>query len=395
MVNEENTYHRMNQKIVLHIISGDLWAGAEVQVYHTLIALKKKTKIIPVCILFNNGMLAKKLQDQKIKTLVIDETKYSSVRMLAKLVMIYRRLKPDIIHVHNTKEHFLGVFAAMSIGHKIPLARTIHGKIKARDHITGIRLIKSDIVIYLDKILNIFFANRIIAVSKDIESDLKKTFDKKKIVHIYNAINIDPRGLSEKDVKRNRGSFCIKEDFWIGAAARLEKVKNLELLIETGRLLQKKELKFKISIFGEGPLYNKLKSKIKKYQLESVVFMHGFEKNMHCIIPSFDVFIMPSKHEGLPMALLEAMSLETPVICTAVGGMKEIIQDGINGLLVKPDDPCDMADAVIRLKSNPILSRRLAENARKTIEQEFSIVQNIEKLSILYDQLICSKDAHK
>ena len=65
------------------------------------------------------------------------------------------------------------------------------------------------------------------------------------------------------------------------------------------------------------------------------------------------------------MALLEAMSLKIPVICTAVGGMKEVVKDGINGLLVKPHDPYNILEAVLRIRNDPAFSRRLAENAKK------------------------------
>ena len=381
----------VNGKVALHIISGDLWAGAEVQVYNTLLAMKESLWVTPICILFNDGMLANKLQDLNIKTMILDEKKYNSFQLLIKLIKICKKLKPDIVHVHHNKEHLIGFFATLLSGYKAPLIRTIHGKSKVPDHIRGIQRIRSSIVNWIDQILTKFTTNCIIAVSKDIANDFKKIIDSKKTVHIYNAINIPPGSLSIKDAQLHRESFNINENFWIGTAARLVEIKNLELLIETGRLLKQKGLRFKISIFGDGPLFNKLKSIIKEYQLESVVFLHGFEKNMTSIIRSFDVFILSSKHEGLPMALLEAMSLETPVICTAVGGMKEVIIDGANGLLVTPDDPKEMADAVFRLKNDPDLSRRLTQNAKKTIEQEFSIDKNIQKLLLTYDQLLDGK----
>ena len=171
-------------------------------------------------------------------------------------------------------------------------------------------------------------------------------------------------------------------------AARLVEPKNLELLIEAGRLLQEMNFIFKISIFGDGPLYKKLKSKIKEYHLEDIILMHGFSNNMPRIIRLFDVFILTSKHEGLPMALLEAMALKTPVICTAVGGMKEVMKDGINGLLIRSDDPYNIVEAVLRIKNSPNLSRKLAENAKKTIEKEYSITRNVEKLIFSYEQLL-------
>ena len=262
MVNKIFTNNRMNQKIIFHIISGDLWAGAEVQVYQTLRALKNNPNIMPVCILFNDGMLASKLRQKKIKTLILDEKKNNSLEILIQLVKICRKLKPDIIHVHHIKEHFLGIFASLSTCHKVPLIRTIHGKSKVPDHVSGFQRIRSEIVVCLDKILNRFFATRIIAVSREIKEELTKSIDKNKVIHISNAIHIDSQISVDDDIQISRESFDIKEEFWIGTAARLVEPKNLELLIEAGRLLQQKDLNFKISIFGEGPLLKKLKLKI-------------------------------------------------------------------------------------------------------------------------------------
>ena len=375
-------------KVVLHVISGDLWAGAEMQVYQTLLAMKSKERFIPVCVLFNEGLLEEKLRMEGIETIVIDESSLNSMQMLCRLVGFCKKFKPGIIHAHHIKEHFLGAMAAFFIGHKVPLIRTLHGKSRVPDYITGMKRLRSNIVVQMDKFLIRYLATCVIAVSKDIEKHLKeKSVKGFKVVQIYNALRLNAAGPSQETVRSVREFFNIKERFWIGTASRLVEPKNHELLIEAGKRLRDKNIDFVISIFGEGPLYNFLKNKIWQHNLQSYVLLHGFNSDMQSIMGMFDVFVLSSRHEGLPMALLEAMSLGLPVVCTNVGGMREIVKNGFNGLLVSPRDPSAMAEALIRIKNDPELAWSLAGNAKETVTKEFSIMRNTEKLLRVYDQL--------
>lgn len=112
---------------ILHIISGDLWAGAEVQAYNTLIALSNDANFSLLCIVFNDGLFREKLRKKNIATTLIDEKKNSAWKIIDKICIEIKKRQPDIIHVDLVKEHFTSKLAIMKSFKKIPLVRTVHG----------------------------------------------------------------------------------------------------------------------------------------------------------------------------------------------------------------------------------------------------------------------------
>lgn len=374
---------------LLHIISGDLWAGAESQVYNTLGALKQNKQIFVVCLLFNNGILRNKLEAIGVTTHVIDETRYNSFEIYIQLRKFVRAINPDIIHVHHIKEHLLGFLSTYGHFKRIPLIRTMHGMHGVRPGLPLLQRLRSTMVVYLDNILTHFCSSAIMAVSRDLRSHLHQQGIKTKIYLIYNSIDVEhyaTSGMIKNDIFE---AYRPRNIFWIGTAARLVEPKNLEMLVDAAAILRKRGIPFQISIFGDGPLKRKLEERIERHHLEKEVKLHGFVDNVLDIIDAIDVFVLCSIHEGLPMALLEAMFLEVPVICTKVGGMKEVVEHDVNGLMVDSNDFEGLAAALLRLYDNKILRDRLTANAKQTILDRFSTQKSTKALVGVYEKL-CS-----
>jgi hypothetical protein len=133
---------------IIHVISADLWAGAAVQVYNTIGFLSRQDEVRITCILFNDGILKKKLAQQNIETILLDETKNNSILMLFQLIKIVRKIRPHILHVHATKEHFLGKLSALLSFHNSPVVRTVHGIMKVPNNLSFSRFIRSSKEIY-------------------------------------------------------------------------------------------------------------------------------------------------------------------------------------------------------------------------------------------------------
>lgn len=370
---------------IIYIISGDLWAGAESQVFNTLYDLAKTSRFFYAVILFNNGILAKKLQETCITCFVIDETKYNGFMMLFKISVLLKRLNPKIVHVHAYKEHVLGKIACILSNTKAHIVRTFHGMSEVPAGLSFLKNIRSNIVYRIEKI---FMKNcNLIAVSKDFEASLSLIYPDAFVTQIYNGIPVPQiKDFSKKQVRKKYD--IVENMFWIGTLARLEKVKNLEMLINAGTKLKESNVDFRISIFGEGRLMRVLQDKINQSSLENNVFLEGFVDNILPVISSFDLFVLCSLHEGLPMSLLEAMLAETPVVCTSVGGIKEIIADRNTGLLVANNDVQALYEAIIELNDNPRLKDNLRENAKKEIEKKFLIRNTNKKLEFFYHNLI-------
>ena len=186
---------------IVHIISGDLWAGAESQVFHTLSDFSENSRLSYAVILFNNSILAKKLQETGIKCFVIDETKYNGFMMLFKMSVLLKRLSPKIVHVHAYKEHLLGKTACMLSNTNAHIVRTFHGMSEVPAGLSFFKNLKSNIIHMVERF---FMRNcNLIAVSKDLEKILSLKFPNAFVTQIYNGlpeyeINYFNKGRKEK-----------------------------------------------------------------------------------------------------------------------------------------------------------------------------------------------------
>ncbi len=375
---------------VIHIISGDLWAGAEAQAFHTLSDLQRQKKSDLAVILFNDGILRQRLRDIGIQTIVVDENKHSALAMVVIMTRLICKMRPAIIHVHAYKEHILGQIANMLNFNRSTMVRTYHGLSDIPKELPAMKHIQSRIMYGIEKwFLNLGSNVYIIAVSKDLQNFLKWSFPKATITQIYNGIpRIDKKLINREEIRNDYG---VREDtFWIGAFARLAKSKNLGLLIDAGKELRLQGNDFRISIFGEGALKQKLQNQIDQNNLHDHVKLEGFKENIIPVLASIDLFVLCSIHEGLPMSLLEAISLKIPVVCTDVGGIKEVITHNHSGLLVPSNDHQRLAEAIEKLIKNESLRDKFVSNAKKMVEQAFYVDNTNKKLINLYQAILRS-----
>ena len=365
---------------ILHVIPGDLWAGAEAQVYHTV---KKLCEIIQhnvSVITFCNGELYKRLLDLDIDVTLLDEKILNNAALCKAIKNKLDESKIHIIHTHEYKSHILSALAKlMSRNNKCILYRTQHGQ-------NSPNKIKSYFIFGAEYFFLRYITDDLIAVSSQLEKLLLKKATKANIHLIYNAIN-PPTLPLHPDVSEIRNLFGIRRNqFWIGTAARLETVKNISMLIDAAKFLKRNHQKidFRVSIFGEGALREVLNSQISKSGLNEYVFLEGHNNNIMPVLQALDVFTLTSLHEGLPMSLLEAMSVGTIPVCTAVGGMKEVIIHNKDGFLVSPADAKGLADIYAFIYGEGSKLNPLREKAIEKIKNNYSIEKNYKNLLSLY-----------
>lgn len=367
---------------VLHISSGDLWAGAEVQLFTLATALKEHTNTTVTIVLFNHGQLEKKLQDKNFHVIVLDESKLNGFRILKELLAIIQDIKPDVIHTHRTKENILGSFAALLSGNT-PSVRTAHGAYEPK--LSWHQLAKRFIQ-FLNNFCANFLQKNIIAVSPELSSVLKKQFSRKKIVVIENGIDIDALQSHLNNQQKNTdASAPIK----VGIAGRLAPVKRVDLFIKAACLTLKKHPQLNISfhIYGSGPLRDELEKLLGKCNNNSAIHFEGHCDNMHQALIDLDVLVISSDHEGLPMILLEAMVLNTPVIAHSIGGMPEVLDDGNCGLLIKQHDADSYANAFYALATNANVRLQLSSRAHKRVVECYSSTSKAIEYHTLYQAL--------
>jgi glycosyltransferase involved in cell wall biosynthesis len=175
---------------------------------------------------------------------------------------------------------------------------------------------------------------------------------------------------SERDGSEIRTEFGIPKGVYVtGSLGRLTYQKGFDLLLVAIAELEDLEL---VHIFaGHGEEAAALKRQASELGLAERVIFPGFVREVPRFLSSLDVYIQPSRFEGMPFAVLEAMASECPVVATAVDGITELIEDGVHGRLVEPEDPRGLAAVIRAVIADPARARTMGAAARKRVCEEF------------------------
>ncbi|MDG9667848.1 glycosyltransferase family 4 protein [Hahella sp. CR1] len=360
-----------------HIASGDVWAGAEKQLYELCKALVSTNKLDISVILFNEGVLADKLRQLNIDVTVVNEAKLSPLSMIRNIRNHLTSHTSSILHTHGFKENILGAIASI----KSPvtnLVRTIHGG--SESDVSWSKPHKKVIHI-ADQLLTKHKVDRIVAVSGPLYQSLSERHPNK-VVKIFNFI--DSRELEALSPNKPPN-----ETFTIGIVGRLAPVKRIDLFVETIKELHKKKHhEIKGKIIGDGPLRKPIEDLVRHENLCQHIEFTGFVDPSTPEIAKLDLLLMTSDHEGLPMTLLEALALKVPVIAHNVGGIPEALNSGAAGLLVDDHSALGYATAVDKVIGNPAERERMQMNGLSYLRENFDSVKKSREYLNLYFQLL-------
>ncbi len=273
-----------------------------------------------------------------------------------------REKQVSIIHTHGYKSNIYGFFIAKVDKKPIPIVSTCHNWI-ADDP-------KTRAYYWIDKFVLKWF-DEVIAVSEGIKDELLgKGMPEDKIRLIYNGVNINKydtyTGTVRNELKINEKTKVI------GTVARLTAEKGLSYLLEAFKKVVCFFSDSILIIVGDGPLGNELREKACELGISDKVIFTGKRTDLAQIYSTMDIFVLPSLKEGLPMVILEAMASRKPIIATNVGGIPGVIENGREGILVRPKSVEDLNKAIITLLKDHGVSRRLAYNAREKVVRQFS-----------------------
>jgi glycosyltransferase involved in cell wall biosynthesis len=415
---------------ILFIVTQSEMGGAQRYVFEVVSHLDQKKYEILVAAGEGDGELFRKisklktqnsklnLKIQKLKYLKRKPLPWEIVLAIREIYNLLKKEKPDIIFLCSTTAGLLGSIAVKLIrnsqhSHKnSPRSRAELATGQPRSELRSTSgAYHSHYIIYriggwafrdprnfvLNKIL--LWAEKMTAPLKDkiivnSEEDLKlalkyKICPAEKIVKIYNGIDIKSLNfLARKEAREYLNSKCkmqnaklqfkIQNYKIIGCVANFYKTKGLPYLIEAAHILNS-ELGIKnygIFIIGEGKGREKLENLIKKYNLENNVFLLGKIPDAYRYLKAFDIFVLPSLKEGFPWIILEAMAAEIPIIATKTGAIPEIIENGVDGLLVEPKNDQQLAEKIFFLMKNPERAKEIAIKAREKLK-EFSLEKMI------------------
>jgi glycosyltransferase involved in cell wall biosynthesis len=358
---------------VMLLVSGDLWAGAEAVVYQLVKGLKTQNDIEAMVVCLNHGRLSELLGKAGVDLAVIDETSHGFWGVARQIYSVVRKFKPDIIHAHRYKENILAMLVS-PFCHFPQLITTIH----------GVSEVKKDLirkfVAFVEGIALRYRYKKVVAVSDELVPYLvrRRRISSKKVVRIYNGLEVLPAHKTNS----------IKKIVTIGSAGRLVPVKDFELMIDIARDLCAKMENVRFILAGDGPEREALETKVDSFRIESYFTLLGRVDDMDEFYKGIDIYLNTSRHEGVPMTILEAMVRCLPVVAPDVGGIKEILIDKETGRLISGRDPGEFALALSGLVNSPALMESMGVKARERVEKVFSNTSMIGAYSSLYREVL-------
>ena len=225
----------------------------------------------------------------------------------------------------------------------------------------------------------------VVSVCKKASGELLKNgFSEKKLVEIPNGV--DTKRFCKSNVMRKKG---IRNIIYIG---RLDSYKGVDYLLKGFRELLAKVDKVKLTIVGDGVDKAQLTNMAEYLGIQDSVTFKGRQEDIPRELYNTDIFVLPSLSEGMSNVVLEAMACGLPVVATFVGGNSDLIRDRYNGILIPPKDSVSLTAALLELIENENFARRLGEEARKTIEKDYSMDQVVSKYVELYNRLVNNQE---
>lgn len=367
-----------NPKIRLMLISHDLAIGGLQQVVVNICRTinREKFKISVLC-LRALGEFMSEVEKLGIKVFFLPQKRGTDYFSFLKVAKILRREKIEVIHTHNTQPFIDGTLGALLSGVKT-IIHTDH----ARDFPDKKRYMFAEW-------LMAHFAYKIVGVSEHTSKNLIKyeKISKKKIITIPNGI--DGQKYSIKiDKKAKRKELGVKGDGpVIGVGVRLTKQKGITYLLRAMPKIAAAFPDIALIIAGEGPLEDQLKKEACDLGIRKNVFFIGPRLDMPDLLKIFDIYVLPSIWEGLPMILLEAMAAGCPIIATDVGGVATAINHGENGSLVEAKNFEFLANEIINLLSNNELKKKYSTNGLKIFKSKFNSKSMTDSYEKLYQRI--------
>ena len=344
-------------------------------VFHLSQGLSAHTTAEVHAVILNDGRLARLCRAAGIRTSVLEETRSTFPILLAKLARLVVEARPDIVHAHRYKENILAGAVAPLCGFP-RLVTTQHG-------ISEISYsLKARALSWLNFLLMQHAYVRVVAVSNDLARYLTETarIPPSKVTCIHNGI--DTSKVAIRQVPKISGRITI------GSAGRIVPVKDYSLLVETACALCARNAHVWFVLAGDGPESPYLREMVRVRGLEGRFTLLGHLEDMSAFWDKIDVYVNTSRHEGFPITILEAMSRGLPVVAPAAGGLTEVIEPGVSGCLVAERKAEAFATALQNLIASPDLRANLGMNARRRVEELFTIRAMVHSYYALYEKIV-------
>jgi glycosyltransferase involved in cell wall biosynthesis len=349
---------------ILHTESSLAWGGQEIRIlteakgflsrgHHVVIAAQPESLLLDRA--RREGMPAESVSMKK--------TAYPSA--VASLRRMIEKHEIDLVNTHSSRDSWLGLFASRLSKRRPPLIRTRHLSTPlGRGVLTKFLYARPDRIVTTGE-----------AIRRRIIEELE--LSPNRIVSIPTGIDTNYFQPSQMEPER--------EGLSVGIVAFLRSWKGHDDFIEAAREVLRKIPSATFYIVGNGPAEPRLRAWLEQLQLGERIQMLGYQPDVRAILSKLDIVVLTSyANEGVPQSLLQAMAMGRPVIGTTVGGIPEVIHDGINGYLIPPKDASACAEKIIALLENRDRRLEMGKAGRAIVEKEFSFDRMLDEAEGIY-----------
>jgi len=368
---------------ILHLVETLEIGGTETQVVQTALCQHSRRQFVTVGCLRAEGPLVTRLQSAGVPIVEFRKKKkllsVQGVSQLLRLALFLRRQRFDVLHAHDIMSNLLGIPAARLAGTPVTIS--------SRRHLADLDWWQGPVRNRVTRW--IYGLSTHVVVNSTSIRDLLVARDGvrgEKIRVIYNGVDVHQFVSARRD-KESLLPGVKKHAKLIAVVANLSPVKGHASLIVAASTVCRDYPDAIFLLIGDGQERPKLKQQVKELGLEKNFRFLGARTDVPQVLACCDLSVLPSESEGLPNSVLEAMAAGLPVVATSVGGMPELIDNEVNGLLVPPHRPDALSAAILRLLKDVDLRRRFAGAAHDSVVTRFSFARLIDRLGTLYTEL--------
>lgn len=360
--------------------------GAEQHVLRLASGLRERGHEAGIATIFREGVLAQAVREEKIPFVCLEAGKGWGPKTFFKITRWIRSARPDLLHTYLFGFHFFAGLPAWALN--------VPAIISSRREISHWQKRRHRV---LENLGN-FFTDRVICCSMAVERWVleKENLHPEKVLTLHNGIDLQhfKRGLTPFGGIRRE--FGIPENAQVvGTVANFASEKGYPILLEAAQTCLKEKENLWFLCVGSGPLEKGIKERAKQIPGHERIVFTGSRRDIPDLLEAMDVFVLASVIEGFPNVLLEAMAMAKPVVASEVGGIPELVESGVNGILILPRDKKALAEAILALLEDSEKRVRLATNAQEKIKREFTLDRMLDQYEALYLSVLEKKRIKK
>ncbi len=370
---------------LLSILPSLIYTGAERQVIDLLNALPEEDFTVHLLTLGEPLDLLPRLDRKKVTFHHHPRRRRLDFSPRKAIAAVIKEKEIDILHCTNQIPILYGFLGRRASGRKVKIIGAIHTTIN--------RNLKNELFDWFLYAPLMVFCDGIITVSEDQKRRWSKKFPylRKKFITIPNGIDMNrfrDTFPAEKKVKLKRSLGIRERDFLFCILAEFRPEKGHAYALQALKKIVDDGLPVRLLLVGSGEKEPFLRSLAKRLRVEKHVVWVGYQEDPRSFLSICDALCVPSFAETFSLTILEALSMGKPVVATRVGGTPEMIEDGVNGLLVIPRDPEDLAAKMKSLVVDGNLKNNLAAGARDSVQQRFSLSVMVERTAFLFRKMM-------